>query len=36
MNETGFGRDRSLVLSRRDKQAAKKAPLGLLAVRNGL
>ncbi len=34
--ETGFGRDRSIVLTDADKQAAKAAPLGLQAVRDGL
>lgn len=36
MKEIGFGRDRSIVLSKEDKCAAKKAPLGLQAVIDGL
>jgi hypothetical protein len=34
--EIGQGRDRSIVLSAKDKRAAKSAPLGLQAVRDGL
>lgn len=35
-NEIGLGRNRSLVLTDADKQAAKNAPLGLQAVIDGI
>jgi hypothetical protein len=36
VREIGYGRDRSIAMTARDKRAAKRAPLGLQAVRDGL